>query len=127
MVRLFGFSIFVVSFSAFANECYGEKTEIDMSECTTERYKSLDKELNVVYRAKMLELDSIKIHSDGANVKPVSYYLKMSQLAWIKMRDADCDLETYESMGGTGYDSIYHNCLADKTRDRINKIKAMMY
>ena len=43
MVGLIGFTIFVVSFSAFANECYGEKTEIDMSECTTDRYKKLDK------------------------------------------------------------------------------------
>ncbi|SUG14268.1 Uncharacterized protein conserved in bacteria [Salmonella enterica subsp. arizonae] len=40
-----------------------------------------------------------------------------------KMRDASCNYETYESRTGTGFSSIYTQCLLDKTKERIKYLK----
>jgi len=50
-------------------------------------------------------------------------YLKKSQQAWIKIKDADCAYETYESKKGTGFQSIYLQCLLEKTNSRIEYLK----
>ncbi|HED5890028.1 TPA: DUF1311 domain-containing protein, partial [Salmonella enterica] len=50
-------------------------------------------------------------------------YLKKSQQIWIKMRDASCNYETYESRTGTGFSSIYTQCLFEKTNERIKYLK----
>lgn len=81
-------------------------------------YIKSDKELNELYKIKIKQYKK-----DGAGfygqVEPRDIYLKKSQQAWIKMRDASCNYETYESRTGTGFSSIYTQCLLDKTNERI--------
>jgi uncharacterized protein YecT (DUF1311 family) len=55
--------------------------------------------------------------------KPKDIYLKKAQQAWLKMRDVSCDYETYESQKGSGFSSIYKQCLLDKTNERIKYLK----
>ncbi|MGY3925744.1 lysozyme inhibitor LprI family protein [Aeromonas simiae] len=115
----------IVSFSVFSEECSDRNTEGEMYECISNVYKRSDRELNNIYNKKMKELDLIDIHGEGADVKPISFYLKKNQQAWIKMRDTGCDLETYESMTGTGYGTIYKSCLIEKTNERISFLKLL--
>lgn len=100
-----------------------------MSESEHDNYlkiKSLhdeaDKELNKIY------LDQIwRYKKEGAifygQQKSRDVYLKRAQREWIKMRDVSCDYETYESQTGTGFASIYEECLLNKTNDRIKYLK----
>lgn len=85
-------------------------------------FSKADAELNSVYKQKIQEYKE-----EGAGFYGQSesrdIYLKKSQLAWIKMRDASCDYETYESKTGTAFSSIYEKCLLDKTNERIEYLK----
>ncbi|PTT55423.1 lysozyme inhibitor LprI family protein [Aeromonas sp. HMWF014] len=116
-----------ISFSAISQECSDKKTEAEMYQCISDLYEKSDVELNSVYKKKMVELDSINIHGEGADIKPVSFFLKKNQQAWIKMRDTDCDLETYESMTGSGYATIYKSCLLKKTNERVKFLNSQFY
>lgn len=116
-----------ISFSAISQECSDKKTEAEMYQCISEFYEKSDVELNSVYKKKMVELDSINIHGEGVDIKPVSFFLKKNQQAWIKMRDTDCDLETYESMTGSGYATIYKSCLLKKTNERVKFLNSLFY
>lgn len=85
-------------------------------------YSKADAELNSVYRQQIQEYKK-----EGAGfygqIESRDIYLKKSQLAWIKMRDASCDYETYESKTGAAFYSIYEKCLLDKTNERIEYLK----
>lgn len=85
-------------------------------------YSKADAELNFVYKKQIQEYKK-----EGAEFYRQSesrdIYLKKSQLAWIKMRDASCDYETYESKTGTAFSSIYEKCMLDKTNERIEYLK----
>ncbi|HHA1754147.1 TPA: lysozyme inhibitor LprI family protein [Enterobacter kobei] len=85
-------------------------------------YSKADAELNSVYRQKIQEYKK-----EGAGFYGQSesrdIYLKKFQLTWIKMRDASCDYETYESKAGTAFSSIYEKCLLGKTNERIGYLK----
>lgn len=85
-------------------------------------YSKADTELNSVYNKLIQEYKKEGAEFYGQN-EPRDIYLKKSQLAWIKMRDASCDYETYESKTGTAFSSIYEKCLLDKTNERIEYLK----
>lgn len=116
-----------ISFSAFSQECSDKKTEEEMYQCISDLYEKSDGELNSVYKKKIAELDSVNIHGEGIDIRPVSFFLKKNQQAWIKMRDTDCDLETYESMTGSGYGTIYKSCLLKKTNERVKFLNSLFY
>ncbi|AEX54310.1 hypothetical protein GRAQ_04870 [Rahnella aquatilis CIP 78.65 = ATCC 33071] len=81
-------------------------------------YAKADSELNNIYRQQILEYKNVGAEFYGQR-ESKDIYLKKSQIAWIKIRDADCDYETYESRTGTAFSSIYEQCLLDKTSERI--------
>jgi len=85
-------------------------------------YSKVDAELNFIYKQQIQEYKR-----EGADFYVQNgsrdIYLKKSQQTWIKMRDADCDYETYESKTGTAFSSIYEKCLLDKTNERIKYLK----
>lgn len=86
------------------------------------QYTQVDRELNELYSNQMQEYKKQGGDFYGQTVSKDNF-LKKSQQAWIKMRDASCDYETYESQTGTGYQSIYTQCLCDKTNERIKYLK----
>jgi uncharacterized protein YecT (DUF1311 family) len=85
-------------------------------------YKNADNELNGLYKSQMKEYKQEGGEFYGQD-KSRDFYLKKSQQEWIKMRDASCDYETYESRRGTGFSSIYKKCLLEKTKARIKYLK----
>lgn len=85
-------------------------------------YSKADAELNSVYKQQIQEYKKEGAEFYGQS-ESRDIYLKKSQLAWIKMRDASCDYETYESKTGTAFSSIYEKCLLDKTNERIEYLK----
>jgi uncharacterized protein YecT (DUF1311 family) len=48
-----------------------------------------------------------------------------AQAKWREFRDAECKLKTYDSQGGTAYDSYWLECLAKLDRDRIKTLEDM--
>ncbi|CAK9886247.1 MAG: hypothetical protein XXXJIFNMEKO3_02675 [Candidatus Erwinia impunctatus] len=100
-----------------------------MSEDEQENYNKLkveydksDGALNNLYKK---QLDKFK--KEGGEYygqkESKDIYLIKAQQAWVRIRDADCNYETYESKTGTGFSSIYLKCLLDKTNERIDYLK----
>lgn len=87
-----------------------------------EAYSKADAELNFVYRQQLQEYKKEGAEFYGQS-ESRDIYLKKSQLAWIKMRDASCDYENYESKTGAAFSSINEKCLLDKTNERIEYLK----
>lgn len=85
-------------------------------------YEKADAQLNVLYKQQMEEFKRQGAGFYGQK-ESRDIYLKRSQQAWIKSRDTNCGYETYESLAGTGFSSIYSKCLLDKTNERIIYLK----
>jgi len=86
------------------------------------KYTQSDRELNILY-SNQIELYKNEKGDFYGQVVSKDIFLKKSQQVWIRFRDASCDYETYESQTGTGYQSIYTQCLLDKTKERIKYLK----
>lgn len=46
-----------------------------------------------------------------------------SQFKWREFRDAECKLKTYDSQGGTAYESFWLECLTKLDQDRIKTLE----
>ena len=46
-----------------------------------------------------------------------------AQTKWREFRDAECKLTTYDSQGGTAYESYWLECLGKLDRDRIKTLE----
>lgn len=85
-------------------------------------YLKADAELNSVYKRQIQEYKKEGADFYGQN-ESKDVYLKKSQQAWIKLRDADCDYETYESKTGTAFSREYEQCLLEKTNERMKYLR----
>ncbi|PSB50755.1 hypothetical protein C7B67_13280, partial [filamentous cyanobacterium Phorm 6] len=45
------------------------------------------------------------------------------QLGWIKLRDNNCEFETYRSRRGTGYRGFLNECLDRMTKARTTELE----
>jgi uncharacterized protein YecT (DUF1311 family) len=110
---IYSLSFCVVAYSQDEQNAY---------ELSKNEYLLADKELNKLYNSQISEFKKDGGEFYGKNISR-DVFLKKAQLVWIKMRDASCDYETYESMGGSGFSTIYENCLLEKTKERIKYLK----
>jgi len=101
-----------------STSCKAAKTESEMHECLTVELKKSDEELNAAYQ-KLLSRDEATGAPANAKGQTQGGYLKEAQRGWIKLRDASCDFETYESRTGSGFGTIYTACLLEQTQKRV--------
>ncbi len=97
--------------------CRNANTEIEMGQCAKRHLDKADAELNLIYGNMISKYKDDKL--DGLNVKARSQYLRNAQRDWIKFRDNSCKLETYDSIGGSGFGTIYTFCLLKYTQERV--------
>lgn len=121
MIKFVKFIMFMSCFFSFSIYAMSED-EGDNYLKISEKYKKADGELNEIYTHQMTEYKKEGAAFYGQE-KSKDIYLKKAQQAWVKMRDASCDYETYESQRGTGFSSIYEQCLLDKTNERVKYLK----
>lgn len=102
------------SATAFANECEKANTQTESSACYDAQYKLDDQLLNQTYK-KVLNLAT----PEQQNL------LRQAQLAWIKVRDADCKFVSSGSEGGTIGAMIHSICLSDRTKERTAFLESL--
>ncbi|KAA8727060.1 lysozyme inhibitor LprI family protein [Ewingella americana] len=112
------FVLITITFFTYATSKDEEMNYLDIKN----KYTQADHELNDLYTIQMQ-----KYKKEGGDLYGQALskdiFLKKSQQIWIRFRDTSCDYETYESQTGTGYQSIYTQCLLDKTIERIKYLK----
>lgn len=79
--------------------CADAGTQSEINQCMAKEYKKADAELNKVYQQVLAKA------SAGEKAK-----LRTAQLAWIKFRDAECDFESAENVGGSIYPTVVDGC-----------------
>lgn len=102
-------------------QCFEEETSNSgMKLCASLSFDVEDQNLNDIYK-KMIA--SFKNEDD----KEIKARLVKAQRAWIPSRDADCEFQAAEMLGGSGESLIFTSCLAEKTKERANFLKQLGY
>lgn len=97
---------------ASAQECNG--STYDMRICLDTQLQKADKELNAVYKQALNVTKQFDVEVQERLVK--------AEKAWIPFRDASCELEAAQMLGGTGETVIQLGCLVDKTQKRTKEL-----
>jgi uncharacterized protein YecT (DUF1311 family) len=95
--------------------CEGEGTQFEATECAGREYKKADAELNKVYQQVWQQEDK------GGQAR-----LRAAQLAWLKFRDAECEYEAGDYIGGTMRPMVAAFCLAAVTHERTRQLQEIL-
>ena len=100
------------------NACYErDPSQQAMNRCAGDAYERADKALNVQWKRV---LDA---YGDDAKTRKLALD---SQRAWLKYRDAHCELAASDSVGGSMWPMLNSGCLASMTRQRTAELKALI-
>lgn len=102
------------SATALANECEKANTQTESNECYDAQYKKNDRLLNQSYK-RVLKIATPEQQD----------LLRQAQLAWIKVRDADCKFVSSGSEGGSVGPMIHSICLSDRTKERTAFLESL--
>ncbi len=100
-----------------AQSCGDTATQADLDACAGAAVRKADAQLNATY-ARIVR----RLAGDAAK----KHLLTTAELAWIKLRDAECAFEASGVSGGSIYPMIVSNCIATKTEQRTNELKTYL-
>jgi uncharacterized protein YecT (DUF1311 family) len=89
---------------------------VTTKECGSTAFESVDAALNATYKAIIARLA-------GPDDAETLSRLKAAQRAWLPFRDAQCELEAAESLGGTNEGVIFNSCTYEQTRERVKALR----
>lgn len=94
-------------------------TQSEMNVCAHEIYKTDDAALNQVYQDLIKKLDQTqqKMGKDK---------LRISQRAWVEMREAHCGIYKHLYSGASMLPLVHDTCLSEATRHRIEELKVLL-
>jgi len=92
--------------------CDRPQGDVEVRACIRFRYETSDKRLNEVYKQLVA-----KLSGEERSI------LAEAQLGWIKLRDNNCEFETYRSRGGTGHSGFLNECLDRMTKARTAELE----
>jgi len=92
--------------------CDRPQGDVEVRACIRFRYETSDKRLNEVYKQLVAKLSGEE-----------RSLLVEAQLGWIKLRDNNCEFETYRSRGGTGHSGFLNECLDRMTKARTAELE----
>jgi uncharacterized protein YecT (DUF1311 family) len=111
---LFGL-ILIAAFTsaARANECDNAMDQSTMNACADQSFKKADAELNAVYK---------KLQSRKNDDAEAAKLLIAAERAWVLFRDAECEFDAADNLGGSIYPMVYSGCLERLTQARIDQL-----
>lgn len=105
----------LVSSNAMAIDCINPKTQADITQCTSETYKTADQELNSTYQEVLKRTSKEQLQ-----------ILLKAQEFWIQYRDSDCKFQSFKVSAGSAGSTVYLKCITDKTKARTAEFKTML-
>lgn len=97
-----------------------------MKMCTYAAYGEADKVLNSVYKSAVAGLKGGATgQSAGSDEKEKLKRLVKAEQAWIVYRDAECELQGVEMLGGTGEGLVVDGCLYELTTQRAKSLSEL--
>ena len=111
---LFGLILIAAFTSASrANECDNAMDQSTMNACADQSFKKADAELNAVYK---------KLQSRKNDDAEAAKLLIAAERAWVLFRDAECEFDAADNLGGSIYPMVYSGCLERLTQARIDQL-----
>jgi uncharacterized protein YecT (DUF1311 family) len=98
-----------------AQSCDDPRTQAEINACAAQEYERIDRELNRVYWQLASRLKGDRLAK-----------LKAAQIAWIKFRDAQCELASAEYAGGSMYPAVLSGCLTALTKAQVDVLKRIL-
>lgn len=95
--------------------CDNPQTQAEINACAAQEYERIDRELNRIYRQLAARLKGER-----------SAKLNAAQNAWIKFRDAQCELESTEYKGGSLYPTVLNSCLSSLTKAQVDALRRIL-
>lgn len=95
--------------------CFNEKTQKDMDKCGDDNLLAAEE--------KMKSLVKTIIVSFKDSSPQMANKFKKSQILWEESHKIECEVETYDSIEGSGYHSILSACLEMKINERISYLR----
>ena len=96
-----------------AVECDNAMDQSTMNACADQSFKKADAELNTVYK---------KLQSRKNDDAEAAKLLIAAERAWVAFRDAECEFDAADNLGGSIYPMIYSGCLERLTQARIDQL-----
>lgn len=121
-VKRFVFTLLAVLLPVSAvyaqDDCSKVTSSLEMVPCSEAAKKAADTQLNVSYKQLMARLES-DYRADPALGAEYAAKVKESQRAWLKLRDANCPLESFEiETGMPAHVFAVNSCIARMSRER---------
>lgn len=114
----------VMLFAGQTFDCNSAVTQVDMNRCAALRARDADAELNRIWPqvVRMIQAGDREVDSNGEGERR----LRAAQHAWIAFRDAQCELEGVEALGGSMESMLVSGCLATMTERRTAELRQML-
>jgi len=109
------YSLFILIAVIFTNFNLKAQTQMEMTQTAHNDFKKADAKLNKVYK------QVLKILTE----KEKQLLIK-AQKDWLKFRDSQCQFEVEQYNGGSIQPLMHANCLKERTKDRIDDLKAIL-
>lgn len=109
------------SLAVTEDECDpNDSSNLMMKICIATDYQKADAKLNAVYKETV---SSLKKEGSETSKEILSRLVK-AQKAWVTFRDAECDLQATDMLGGTGEGLVALSCLKELTEKRVEELKS---
>ncbi|WP_166365223.1 lysozyme inhibitor LprI family protein [Pseudomonas akapageensis] len=122
----------------FCNSCFADSAppercssggldSQDIYDCSKLRIEAADKELNSTYKDLNSRV-STEYRADAPLGEKLKEHIKTSQIAWIKLRDSNCAVESFVISRETqAFETTKNNCLARETIGRTHYLKNLKF
>ena len=105
-------------------DCENASSTVEMNHCADQEFEKVDAELNAIYKKALAAIPDMATEHPF-DTKSWEAALRSSQRAWLAYRDAECDQHVPMFWGGgTGTSSAVTGCKTQRTRARIEELKA---
>ena len=105
-------------------DCGNAVTQADMNECAARSSRDADAELNRLWPQVVRQMQTSD--REGSSNGEGERRLRAAQRAWIAFRDAQCQLEGVEALGGSMESMLVYGCVAQMTERRVNELRVML-
>ncbi|WP_158295281.1 lysozyme inhibitor LprI family protein [Pseudomonas rhizoryzae] len=114
------------AYSQIASEsiaCSTQDNSQKVYECAKENAQNSDNALNKEY-SDLKRRIALNYESEPQLKEEFLAILNKSQINWIKLRDSNCRLESFEIETGTqAFETTVNNCIADESTKRTQYLK----
>jgi uncharacterized protein YecT (DUF1311 family) len=105
-------------------DCGNAVNQAEMNECAARAARDADADLNRLWPqiVRQMQAADREGNSNGEGERR----LRAAQRAWIAFRDAQCELEGVEALGGSMESMLVSGCIATMTERRANELRLML-